>query len=551
MILTPRQAIHPQAAAQLNWVLVAATACIGLAGCATPGAPTASVAPAPVVVTDAAARCTALAWTAVPASAIGLPTRGATIESATLQAADAATGLPEHCRVKGDILASAATDPAIKFQLNLPSSWNVKTLQYGGSGFNSSLVTGLGSVRAAPATVRTPLAMGYATFGSDSGHQTPGGTFFVNDQAAANYGGESVKRTLDAALHVERSYYRTRPWKVYYQGGSKGGQEGLTAIQRYASDYDGVIAYYPAAQNQSLVLSWYRMWQAAYRTPGGYLNRAKQAQVKAKVLQACDGLDGLADGLVSNTAACTAAFKINALRCEGGADTGDTCLSDAQINTLQTGATPMEFAFPLAHGVKGIGGFPVYQGSDMSAWLDATGAGTGTGYYAFVDGTIKFFFHKDAKASSEGFDYRQWSSRVLELSRMYDASNPDVDAFRARGGKLLMVQGTTDMLVPPSMTNAYFQQLQSRYGAGLPAFVRYYTVPGFGHGSGDFVSTWDSLAALEDWVERGIAPVNQVTVDAATATAGRSRPLCEYPRYPRYNGTGDATSAASFTCTSP
>lgn len=543
--------------------VVSAAAALFLAGCggsdndappaptATPAAPAAPAAPSPITVADAAARCTALVGSTVPASAIDLPTQGATITSATLQAADTVAGLPEYCQVRGDILAATATDPAIKFRLNLPSTWNVKTLQYGGGGFNGTVVTGLGGVRAAPASVPTPLAAGYATFGGDAGHQTPGGSFFLNDQAAANYGGESVKRTRDAAVHLQKAYYSASPWKVYYQGGSKGGQEGLTAIQRHASDYDGVIAYYPAAQNQSLVLSWYRMWQAAYRTAGGYLNRTKQALVKTKVLEACDALDGLADGLVSNTTACTNTFSIGALRCVGGVDTGDTCLSDAQINTLQSGATPMDFAFSMAHGVTGIGTYPVYQGGDVGAWLDATGVGTATSYYAFFDNTIKYFFYKDAAASSDGFDYRLWQPRVLEMSRLYDASNPNIDAFQARGGKLLMLQGTTDMLVPPSLTTAYYDQLVARYGAGLPGFARYYVVPGYGHGSGDFTTTWDSLAALEAWVEGGTAPANQVTVDAATATAGRARPLCEYPLYPKYNGSGDPTRAASFTCTAP
>lgn len=544
-------------------VVSAATAAL-LAGCggsdspapeapATPASvtPSVPVAPGPITVANAAALCTALAGTTVPASAIGLPTQGATITSAVLQPADAATGRPEYCRVLGDILASNVADPAIKFQLNLPTTWNVKTLQFGGGGFNGTVVSGLGTVNGAPTSVPTPLAAGYATFGGDSGHQTPGATFFVNDQAAANYGGESVKRTRDVAVQIEKGYYGTSPWKVYYQGGSKGGHEGLTAAQRYASDYDGVIAYYPAAQNQSLVLSWYRMWQASYRTAGGSLNRAKQALVKTRAMAACDALDGLTDAVISNTTACTNTFNIGALRCVGGVDTGDDCLSDPQINTLQTGVTPMDFAFPLANNVTGIGAYPVYHGGDVGVWLDATGVGTATAYYGFFDGTIKYFFYKDANASSEGFDYRLWQPRVLELSRLYDASNPNIDAFRTRGAKLLMVQGTTDMLVPQSMTNAYYQRLEARYGSGLADFVRYYVVPGYGHGSGDFNSRWDSLSALEAWVEKGTAPASQVTVDATAANGGRARPLCEYPRYPKYNGTGDALSATSFTCTAP
>jgi len=534
---------------------LAVASVFALAGCASSdsgsSSPATPVAPAAVKVTDAGARCAQLAGSTVPASSIGLPTQGAKVASAEVVAANATTGEQEYCKVLGEILAANSADPSIRFELNLPSTWNVKALQFGGGGFNGSVITGLAVVSNAPTAGPTPLTKGYATFGGDSGHQTPGGTFFSNDQAAANYGNESVKRTRDAMLSLVKTYYKADPWKVYYQGGSKGGQEGLNAAQRYGNDYDGVIAYYPAQQNQSLVLSWYRIWQAAYRSPGGYLNPAKQAFLKKKVLEACDALDGAADGLIGNTNACLHTFSVGALRCAGGADTGETCLSDPQIRTLQTAASAMDFAFPMANGITSAGPYPIYQGGDVGAFLDSTGVGTATGYYGFFDGTIKYFFYKDSNASSDGFDYLAWRPKVEEMSRIFDSSNPNIDTFKARGGKLLMVQGTTDMLVPPSMTTAYYNQVAARYGANVGSFVKYYVVPGFGHGGGDFLSKWDSLSALEAWVEKDTAPVGQVTVDGAAATAGRSRPLCEYPTYPRYKGAGDVNSAASFSCVSP
>lgn len=131
---------------------------------------------------------------------------------------------------------------------------------------------------------------------------------------------------------------------------------------------------------------------------------------------------------------------------------------------------------------------------------------------------------------------------------MHSADNPDLDTFRSRGGKLLLVQGTTDMLVPEAMTTAYFDKLAARYGKDLQSFAKYYVVPGFAHGRGDFTSTWDSLSALEAWAERGVTPLDQVTVDNNTATRGRSRPLCEYPTFPKYKGSGDPNNAASYGC---
>jgi len=323
-----------QARLSPSWFLPSIAALL-LAGC---GGEDGTAVVTSLQVAQAAAKCTALASATVSAGAIGLPTQGAVVTSAALQAADPATGMPEYCKVLGSIKASNAADPSINFEVNLPTSWNVKALQYGGGGLNGSVVTGLTPYTHAPVGTPTPLAMGYATFGSDSGHQgSPlDGSFGLNAQALVNYSGESVKRTHDTAKNLIQQYYEVAPRRTYHIGGSKGGHEGLVGAQRYGADYDGVIAYYPASQNPMLVLSWYRMWQAAYGTPGGEMNVAKQRLLKDRVLGACDSLDGAADGVISDTRACEARFDVNALRCPSGADEGDACLSDTQIGTLKT-----------------------------------------------------------------------------------------------------------------------------------------------------------------------------------------------------------------------
>lgn len=517
-----------------------------MAGCGG-GGDDASATPT-VEISDAATRCAALTATTVPASAFALATSGATVAAGTLVAADTAAGVGEYCKVTGQINAAQAGDPPIKFQVNLPSRWNSKAVQFGGGGFNGTVVTAVGNVSNAPATAQTPLARGYLAFGSDSG-STGDGSFGLNAQALANYGGESVKRTRDLAVALASGYYRQAPRRTYYIGGSKGGHEGLVAAQRYGADYDGVVAYYPANQNQAMVHSWDRMWRAAYNNPGAALSLTKTALLRAKVLEACDSLDGVADGIVANVAQCSATFAVNSLRCVGGADTGDTCLSDAQISTLLTAATPMQFAFPLAHGVTSMGPYPVFSGGDVDGILfDASGTGLGTGYNFFDVPVQKYFVMQDASASTAAFDYRNWQPRVQAISALYDATDPDIDAFKGRGGKLIVVQGTTDMLVTPATTTAYMDRVSARYGDKTRDFTRYFMQPGFGHGNGVFNQRWDSLTALENWVEKGQAPVDPVGVDANSATAGRTRPLCEYPAWPKYKGSGDVNSAASFSC---
>lgn len=506
--------------------------------------------PDPITVSDAATRCPALTDRQIPASAFALPTGGATVSEATLLPADANTGVPAYCRVRGAIAAADSADPPILFQVNLPSTWNVKALQFGGGGFNGTVVTGTGNVNAAPASAPTPLMRGYVTFGGDSGHSTPGGSFGLNAQALANYGGESVKRTHDVAVAILESYYDgAGPARTYHIGGSKGGHEGLVAAQRYPEDYDGIVAYYPANQNQAMVLSWYRMWQAAHEVPGAWLTIGKQAFLKAKVMEACDALDGAVDGIVSNLNGCQASFDLGQLRCTDGLDTGDSCLSDPQLAALRLAANPIEFSFPLAYGVTSIGPYPVLTGGDITGHLyDGTPAGTGTSYFGFNDPVIRFFIQQDPSASSANFDYRLWQPRVEEISRIYDATNPDLDTFKSKGGKLIIVQGTTDMLVTHTTTTAYVNRLSERYSDELSEFVRYYIQPGYGHATGTFNSQWDSLTALEDWSERAAAPVDPVATDANAATRGRTRPLCEYPSWPKYTGSGDVDNAANFSC---
>jgi len=524
----------------------------------------------PYVVQNAKERCQALLGTQIPMVEIGLPSRGAVVTSAILKDADAGAGLPEHCQVQASVLAAGLLDYSLMLQANLPTTWNRKALQFGGGGFNGvlSLADGTGNFIHAPTTTPKPLAQGYLTFGSDGGHQgTPfTGEFAMNAEALANYAGESVKRTHDAALAVARRYYQAAPSRTYYHGGSKGGHEGLVAAQRYASDYDGVVAYYPASQNQALVLNWFRMWEAAWRQPGGSLTRAKRQLLHTRVLEACDSADGIADGIVANLAACDAAFSVDALRCEGGADTGDTCMSDTQIATLKTAAVAMRFAFPLANGVTTNGPYPVFTGGDLDSWLEetllnlpggvllgltgvtvpnleaTTGTGLASSYGIFTDNVIRYFIQQNPASTTYGFDYRAWQPRVEQISRLYDASNPDLDALRARGGKLIVVQGTTDMLVPHTMTTAYFKTVQQRYGGNTKSFARYFVQPGFGHSGGYFNMTWDSLAALEAWVERGQAPSNPVAV-----SGDRAMPLCEFPTWAKYTG-GDPKLATSFAC---
>jgi feruloyl esterase len=140
-----------------------------------------------------------------------------------------------------------------------------------------------------------------------------------------------------------------------------------------------------------------------------------------------------------------------------------------------------------------------------------------------------------------------YATRISDLSKMLDTST-DISAFVARGGKLLIAHGLQDVLVSTRASEMYWELLQAQFGRKhVHRFARFYEVPGSGHALGAaFTPGWDSLTALENWVEKGIAPANQIMTDTAV-NAGRTRPLCEYPTWPKYIG-GDPNSASSFIC---
>lgn len=527
--------------------------------------------------------CAQLAGKTVPASSIGLPTTGATVTAATTIPASGtgaqATG--EYCLVSGAINPVDPAAPQIKFQIAMPTVWNNKIMMFGGGGYDGTIPAPTGNVPAGPTAQPTPLGRGYATFASDSGHQanalgSEDGSFGVNDEAVQNFSGDALKKTRDAAVYLIDARYAVKaPKRAYFAGGSSGGREALAVVQRWPQDWDGSIVLYPAWAAASLDLQFGRITRAL-AAPGAYLDQAKRKVLLSTVLAACDTLDGVADGLISNVAACNTTFNpatatVNgtALRCAGGADTGDTCLSDAQISALNVYNTPITFSYSLASGETQYPGFNVYgadlgvaNASALQPTVTTLALGTSqpaspmptTAPYlsVFWDQWIRYFVTRDSNYNSLTVDPQNPGSlqaRISQLTGLQDVNKTDLSAFNARGGKILMAHGMADALVSTRSSEQYYQRLQATMGASAVAnFVRFYEIPGYGHAvSTVYNASWDSLTTLENWVENGVTPPAQTVADTA-GVPGRTRPLCEYPGFPRYNGSGDVNAASSFTC---
>ncbi|MDN7853206.1 tannase/feruloyl esterase family alpha/beta hydrolase [Burkholderia seminalis] len=544
------------------WGALALSLCIsGCGGNESSGGASASSPPPP----SAAAQCAALNSLAIPASSIAEPTGGATITSATLVEAAG-----EYCQVNGAIAPVDPAAPSIRFQVNLPTHWNRKALHYGGGGFDGTLITGVDALDMAPTGTPTPLADGYATFGDDSGHQSASitdGKFAANDESLANYGGLSLKKTHDVAMALIRKRYASAPGKTYFFGSSTGGRDGLSEAQRWPADYDGIVVNRPALNYTGLRLSNVVLGRALYLNNGaGWLDVAKTVLLQNAVMSACDALDGVADGIVSNVAACKAqsATVLASVRCPNGADSGDTCLSDAQIATIQTIAAPLQLPYPLANGVTQYAGYNILAGSVFAgpyttrdlgeSKVPANPAGKkDANQWVTGDQWVKYFVTRVPTFDSLTFDPVNpgaYQSRVQALSALTDATSTDLSAYVAKGGKLIMTHGLADEIVSTDSSTDYYAGLVQRFGQGtVDGFVRFYLMPGVGHGTGPFHPAIDSLSALDEWVESGKAPETLTMSDLNAATLGRTRPLCRYPLWPKYIG-GDVKAAESFQCTS-
>lgn len=520
--------------------------------------------------------CPALAGEVIEAGRIGLPSGAASVASARVVPETTSPPVAEYCEVLGSIAPRAAGADPIRFQINLPTTWNQKALMAGGGGFNGSLVTGLAPLRDAAPGQPLPISQGYATFGTDSGHDaaayvtTDPGRFALNDEMFANFAHESYKKVKDVAHVVMRDFYGRVPARQYFYGGSEGGREGLVLAQRYPQDFDGIVSIVPVIHWTGLFNGFIGFTKPQFA--GGTLNEAEIRTVADAVNTACDSLDALADGVVSNYLACPAAVDLQTLRCAGGVDTGDTCLSDAQLATLDATYGPTVLPYAVANGVttypgRLFGGEIQPGGEGIGRWIstgqvpsvptpvagDARGVIYGSSYARYV-------IARDEAYDVRLFEPAAFEARIKEVSALMDATDPNLSAFLQRGGKLIVRENTGDMAQSPMAGIVYYESVVDAMGQDeVDRFMRLYVSPASSHGGSAASLTTgapvptniDLLAELDRWVTTETPPGDALTQEVKETTAPfatiASRPLCRYPNHPRYNG-GDPLQAGSYGC---
>jgi feruloyl esterase len=449
--------------------------------------------------------------------------------------------VPAFCRVQARLRPSADSD--IRVELWLPErGWNGRFLGLGNGGYAGAL-----NYPALAAGLKRGYAVAHTDMGTAPTNPADAGEALIgHPDKWLDWGHRSTHLMTMLSKSVVQAYYQKPASKSYFVGCSTGGGQGLHEAQRYPYDYDGIVAGAPGHNRVATHQNVLWAFAATQRDQASYIPRETFDALAASARKSCDGADGLVDGLISRP---------------------DLCKPDLSILTPpQAEAMRKLYAGPtnLATGER------IFPGAMPGSEANMVQAAPPPNQRSPYDGIFKWVFGADWDWRT--FDFGADADRMKALlSDKLDATNPDLSAFRQRGGKIVAFHGLADALVPPGETALYVDAVKSGLGE-TDSFLRLFYVAGMGHCRGgdapnmlgnDLQSNSpypgdperDALGAVQAWVEQGRVPQKLIatqfegnTVDGAKV---RDRPLCVYPQVARYLGSGDPNAASSFRCESP
>ena len=459
----------------------------------------------------------------VSAGAFTPPARG--------RGAEAFAKLPAFCRVAATLTPSSDSD--IKIEVWLPAAgWSGKLQAVGNGAWAGNI--------SYPA-MATALAAGYATVSTDTGHVGGNANFMVgHPEKLVDFEERAVHEMTVAAKAIAAAYYGNAPRRAYFNGCSTGGRQALTEAQRYPLDFDAIVAGAPAnfAKRQTFGQIW--LWQATHPgNPGNHdeaslLTAEKYAVLHKAVVEQCDALDGVKDDVLENPTKCT--FDPKVVQCKGAE--GTDCLTPAQVEAsrkIYAGASHAKTRESL---------YPGLQPGSENGW-NMSVAARPVGY---AEDFFKYIVFKDEKWDPKSLNYDADIVATDKTATGLNAVDADLRKFTARGGKLLIYHGWSDPGIPPSNSVNYYRSVL-KATPDATASVRLFMVPGMAHcGGGDGTSTFDMVAAADNWVETKTAPVTIPASKMAEGKVVRTRPLCAFPAVATYKGTGSTDEAANFVC---
>jgi feruloyl esterase len=454
----------------------------------------------------------------VPEAQFALPT-SATSNKPSLD-------LPSYCRVTATIRPTPNSD--IGIELWMPTSqWNEKVL-------------GTGNVNWCGGVNQLQMALGlrehYAVVGTDRGHKSCAvdGSFALNPDKMADFGYRAVHEMTVAGKQLVANYYAIAPKHSYFSGGSSGGGEALMEAQRYPEDYDGIVAGAPTNYWTHLMAA--SLWNAQIAR---VLSRAKLNVLHDAVVRACDSPDAI--GLLDDPRQCQ--VDPASLLCSDNRDSPD-CLTQTEVDAakqIYAGPTNPHTGELIYPGLE--------RGSELG-WPVNGPLGIHVDYFRNV-------VHGDPNWDWHTFDLERDVALGDEKGqRSLNAVDVDLSRFVARGGKLILWHGWSDPLLAPRNTINYYEGVSAKIGRRTQDSIRLFMIPRIGHnGGGRGTDQFNTLAALDRWVESNLAP-DRITAQHVTGIVGAGpgtgvtmeRPLCAYPQVARWKGSGSANDAANFEC---
>jgi hypothetical protein len=459
-------------------------------------------------------------------------------EAAAVPAATTGPVRVPHCRVAGVI------GTEIRFSLLLPDDWNRKFVMGGGGGFVFRIDNqAIGVVNA-----------GYATVGTDTGHQatsvTDASWALDNLERRVNFGYLGVHRTAEVAKAIIGSYYGSSAARSYFSGCSNGGRQALMEAQRFPDDFDGIVAGAPAYEFTAIGAQFIKDIRAAFPDPRNItepISIATLKAVEAQVVEKCDAVDGVKDGLIDDPRSC---------KVDVAALTGVTDPQRALLKAIYSETGNKDGVIYPAQPVGGEG-----ETAGWALWITGVNPMLMTAQkspslrYGFGTEMFKYLVFNDPSFDYTRYDLSTYKKDTALASTFLNATDPNLDAFKNRGGKLLLWHGWSDPALTALASVKYYDQVRARDPKAADYF-RMFMMPGVLHcAGGPGPDTVDWAAAIDEWVEKGKAPDRLIAQKRSgvgpAATVARSRPLCPYPQRAVYSGSGSTDDAANFTCRQP
>jgi Tannase and feruloyl esterase len=437
--------------------------------------------------------------------------------------------LPAFCRVTASLTPSADSD--IKVEVWMPSSgWNGRFQAVGNGGWAGSV---------SYAALGAALSAGYATAATDTGHTGGTAAFALgHPEKYVDMGYRAVHEMSAAAKAVVDAFYGGAPKLSLWNGCSQGGRQGITEAERYPSDFDAIIAGAPSVYQMELHALRVGINVMTHRTADSAIPSSKYSAVHDAVLNACDAIDGVKDGVLEDPTACR--FDPKTIECQG-AD-GPSCLTAAQVETARA------LYSPIKHPKTGAAISPALltPGTELG-WATLAGPQP-------LDLSVSAFQYVVFK--DPAWDWHRFNAATdVDLAIKADAgvmnfTDPNLAPFFNRGGKLLLYHGWSDPQVAPLNTVRYFQDVVKTAGAAAAGrSIQLYMVPGMGHcQGGPGPNSFDKVAAMDQWISQGRAPAEIVASHRTGGQVDRTRPLCPYGQVAKWKGAGSTDEAASFSC---